>query len=226
MPLALFDLDGTLTDPKEGITRSIQYALGQLGMEVPAADSLTAFIGPPLLESFVRLAGLTPNQASDAVIAYREYFSQTGIFQNVPYDGIAQCLDAFTAAGWQLAVATSKPTVFAERILDHFSLRSPFAAVAGSDLDGTRVHKHEVISHALDMLDVAPGADCIMVGDRQHDIFGAKKVGLTAVGVTWGYGTVNELVSAGADLVVRDVSVLAGAARTLHQRPSGRSPAG
>lgn len=157
VPVALFDLDGTLTDPKEGVTRSVQYALRPFGIEVSNLESLTAYIGPPLQDSFSLLGGLKPQQIPEAVAAYREYFSETGIFQNVLYEGIPGCLDDLRAAGWRLAVTTSKPTVFAERVLDHFSLRSRFIAVVGAELDGTRSHKHEVIAHALDILALRPG---------------------------------------------------------------------
>src|SRR5205085_4114979 len=137
--------------------------------------------------SFEKLGGLASGDAWQAVLAYREYFADTGIFENAVYDGIAPALDELRRRGWRLGVATSKPTVFAERILDHFELRDFFEVVAGAELDGSRQHKHEVITHALSCLGVEPSRDCVMVGDREHDILGGVRTGLSAVGVTWGY---------------------------------------
>ncbi len=209
MSVALFDLDGTLTDPKEGITRSVQYALSAHGIDVDDLDTLVPYIGPPLRESFIMLGRLSEADATRAVARYREYFSDTGIFQNRVYPGIPECLGQLTACGWRLAVATSKPTVFAERILEHFSLRQFFELVAGSELDGSRVHKHEVIAYALDAMSVPPNRASVMVGDREHDVIGAKQTGLTAIGVAWGYGGRSELAAAGADRIVEDVDALA-----------------
>lgn len=209
MPTALLDLDGTLTDPKEGITRSVQHALTRFGIPAPDLDLLTPYIGPPLEDSFVALAHLGRAQAREAVEVYRERFADVGVFENVLYDGITDELDRLAAEGWQLAVATSKPTVFAERILAHFDLSDRFAAVAGSELDGSRRHKSEVIAYALRALGQAPGPDVVMVGDREHDMRAAKACGLRAVGVTWGYGTVRELLDSGADRLVDRVPELA-----------------
>jgi len=206
---ALFDLDGTLTDPKDGITRSVHYALKAQGLLVEDLDTLVSYIGPPLHDSFVRLGRLSPADATTAVASYREYFVEKGIFENRVFPGVPECLAALRSNGWRLAVATSKPTMFAQQILDHFSLSDYFEFVAGSELDGTRVHKHEVISHALEGLDLSPSSTSIMIGDREHDIFGARRVGLRAVGVMWGYGSRSELVAAGADRLVEDVTDLA-----------------
>ncbi len=217
MDVGLLDLDGTLTDSKVGITRSVQYALRCAGVDVADLETLTPYIGPPLQDSFVALAGFSEADAIRAVASYREYFAETGIFENVVYPGIHECLETLQARGWRLAVATSKPTVFAERILDHFSLRTHFEAVVGAGLDGSRRHKHEVIAVALSELGVA-AAECIMVGDREHDVIGAKTVGLRSVGVTWGYGSVQELSEAGADLLVHAVADLPGAMQRLGRR--------
>jgi phosphoglycolate phosphatase len=206
--LALFDLDGTLTDPKVGITRAVQYGLRRVGVEVEDLDTLTPYIGPPLQDGFVELAGLSAAAAAVALAGYREYYAETGLFENTPYDGIVEMLDQLHTAGWRLAVATSKPTVFAERILEHFGMRAPFEQVAGASLDGSRRHKHDVISHALNLLGCTPDAGCVMVGDREHDIFGAQRIGIPAIGVTWGYGSADELTAAGADVLVDRVADL------------------
>ena len=199
MRIALFDLDGTLTDPRVGITRSVNYTLERFGLEVADPDDLVSYIGPPLQDSFVS-AGLSRDDAWQAVLAYREYFTDTGIFENAVYQGIAEAVAELRGDGWRLAVATSKPTVFAERILEHFELRAAFDVVAGCELDGFRQHKHEVITYALEQLAVTPSPGFVMIGDREHDILGAKRVGIASVGVTWGYGSVDELTAAGADL--------------------------
>ena len=217
--VGLFDLDGTLTDPKVGITRSVQYALSSAGVSVADLDTLTPYIGPPLQDSFVALAGLSEADAMKAVAKYREYFTEEGIFENVVYPGIRECLEALRSTGWRLGVATSKPTVFAERILDHFSLRSHFEVVVGAELDGTRRYKDEVIRHALRRLEVAAHESCIMVGDREHDIIGAKVVGIRAVGVTWGFGTAEELSGAGAEVLVTHVGHLTQAMQQLVESP-------
>lgn len=208
MGVGLLDLDGTLTDSKVGITRSVQYALRRAGVDVADSETLIPYIGPPLQDSFIALAGFSQADAIRAVASYREYFAETGIFENAVYPGIPKCLEALQARGWRLAVATSKPTVFAERILDHFSLRTHFEAVVGAGLDGSRRQKHEVITAALSELGVATDERCVMVGDREHDVTGAKTAGLRSVGVTWGYGSVQELSEAGADLLVHAVADL------------------
>lgn len=218
MGVGLLDLDGTLTDSKVGITRSVQHALRRAGIDVVEPETLTGYIGPPLQDSFVALAGFSEAEAIQAVASYREYFAETGIFENTVYPGILECLEALQSRGWRLAVATSKPTVFAERIVDHFSLRSHFEAVVGTGLDGSRRHKHQVIAAALRELGVAADEGCIMVGDREHDVMAARAVGLQSVGVTWGYGSVQELSDAGADLLVHAVADLPGAMERLRQR--------
>lgn len=203
--LALFDLDGTLIDPKPGITKSVQYALHRLGIAVDDADTLVAYIGPPLQDSFVSLAGLSPADALVAVDAYREYFTDTGIFESTVYTGIESALRGLKSDGWDLAVATSKPTVFAERILDHFELRWPFDCVAGAELDGSRRHKAEIVSFVLEAMGTDRAETCVMIGDREHDVAGAKANSIRSVGVTWGYGTARELCGAGADMLVHSV---------------------
>jgi phosphoglycolate phosphatase len=206
--LVLFDLDGTLTDPRIGITRSVAFALARFGITVEDLDSLVPYIGPPLPESFMRFAGLSADDAWNAVLAYREYYTDTGIYENAMFPGVPAVLADLAARGWRLGVATSKPAVFAERILDHFGLRAAFEVVGGAELDGSRQDKAEVITHALALAGLDPSPDCVMIGDREHDIRGAKRTGLSSIGVTWGYGSTDELKSAGADVIVDEVAGL------------------
>ena len=208
MPVAMFDLDGTLTDPMLGITRSVQHALRALGMDVPDTQSLTGYIGPPLRQSFALISGVPPTEIDRAIGLYREYFAETGIFENQVYAGMPASLEELRSLGWQLVVATSKPTVFAERILEHFGLRDAFGVVVGSELDGTRDAKEDIIRAGIEMLHMAVSASCLMIGDRSHDIVGARAVGIGAVGVTWGYGSESELAEAGADWIVHNPSGL------------------
>lgn len=198
MKYLLFDLDGTLTDPKIGITTCVQYALRRFGIDEPDIDRLTWFIGPPLSESFKQGYGFDDEQAARAIAAYRERFSTVGLFENTVYDGVPAMLDALRAAGFVTAVATSKPTVFSERILAHFGLADKFDAVVGSELDGTRTAKADVIREVTARLDIRDPADAVMVGDRRQDILGAAACGMRAIGVRYGYAEPNELEQAGA----------------------------
>jgi phosphoglycolate phosphatase len=204
----LFDLDGTLTDPVIGITKSVAHALKKMkNIDVNPAE-LTNFIGPPLLDSFIEFHGFTENEAKHAIECYREYFKDEGIFENEIYVGIKDLLDELKAAGTIMAVATSKPTVFAERIIDYFAMNQYFKVVFGSHLDGGRTKKSEVIEAVLEALEIRDPKEVVMVGDRKHDIAGAKHVGIDSIGVEYGYGSFEELRSAGADYVVSDVSEL------------------
>jgi phosphoglycolate phosphatase len=204
-----FDLDGTLTDPKPGITRSIQYALQKLDHPtMPTEDELTWCIGPPLRASFVRLLG-AETSADLAVSYYRERFSDVGLYENGVYDGIGAVLTKLGAAGHRLFVATSKPHVFAERIIDHFGLRDHFERVFGSELDGTRVDKSHLLEYALKQASVDP-ARTLMVGDRSHDMVGAKNNGMKGIGVLYGYGTRDELLDAGAHHVCATPGAILG----------------
>ncbi|WBL75757.1 HAD family hydrolase [Bradyrhizobium xenonodulans] len=191
-----FDLDGTLTDPKPGITGSIQYALKKLGQPVPSQDELTWCIGPPLHASLKRLVG-TDELADQALLLYRERFSEVGLFENTAYQGIHDTLAALAATGARMFVATSKPAIYATRIVDHFGLKPYFERVFGSELDGTRVDKRDLLRYALDEAKVDP-ASAIMIGDRSHDVVGARTNGMTAIGVLYGYGSEAELRDAGA----------------------------
>jgi phosphoglycolate phosphatase len=197
----LFDLDGTLTDPREGITRSIAYALERLDVEPPPLDELTFAIGPPLRASLAKLIGTDAREAVEQALAhYRERFGDVGLFENRPYDGIAEALAALSARGARLYVATSKPLVYARRIVAHFALDAHFIAVHGCELDGTREDKRELIAHLLaeHRLD---GQAAVMVGDRGVDMSAARLHGLRAVGALWGFGSREELEGAGAHVL-------------------------
>lgn len=201
----LFDLDGTLTDPGLGITNSVMHALGKYGVAVKDRSELFPFIGPPLHESFEKFYGFSREEAMRAVAYYREYFAEKGLYENILYDGIKDLLETLRNRGARLAVATSKPEVYAKRILAHFDIEKHFDCVAGSNLDGTRIQKNEVIRSALDRCGIADLSKTVMVGDREHDVIGAKRVGIASVGVLYGYGSRRELEAAGADFIAETV---------------------
>lgn len=203
----LFDLDGTLTDPKVGITTAVSKALAHFGIQEDP-DSLTAFIGPPLLDSFEELYGFTPEQAALAVVKYREYFSVYGWAENDPYPGIENFLQALVDAGKKLVVATSKPEEYAVRIMDHFGLSNYFSLVCGAPMNDPEAgRKAAVIKAAMQRSDCRP-EDTIMVGDRRHDVEGAHQNGLPAVGVLYGYGDRAEHEACGADYIAEDLPAL------------------
>lgn len=207
----LFDLDGTLTDPRAGITACVQYALKHFGIDEPDAAKLEPFIGPPLRQSFMNFYGFSAEQAEEAVEKYRERFRDTGIFENEVYDGIPRMLRTLQSKGMFLAVASSKPQVFVERILEHFDLRKYFAVVVGSELDGTRENKDEVVQEALGRLfgqNPIQKDQVYMIGDRSFDVEGARAIGIESVGVTYGFGSMEELKEARADYIVRSVDEL------------------
>lgn len=210
----LFDLDGTLTDPKIGITRSVQYALYALGIDEPSLDRLEPFIGPPLADSFREFYGLNEEQIAVAIAKYRERFAQQGIYENEIYPGISEMLAELKRKGKILAIASSKPTLFVEQILDYFDIRKYFDFVVGSNMDGTRSRKEEVVEEALrqmvsaEMIPSEKKDTVVMVGDRKFDIEGAKAQGITSVGVSFGYASEGELEQAGADFTVNSVELL------------------
>lgn len=210
----LFDLDGTLTDPKLGITSSVQYALRALGIEEPSLDKLEPFIGPPLADSFREFYGLDEGQIETAIAKYRERFNDRGIYENEIYPGIAEMLAALKASGKKLSIASSKPTQFVERILDYFDIRTYFDVIVGSNMDGTRSKKEEVVEEALrqmlpsELTSAEKKAAVAMVGDRRFDIEGAREHGITSVGVSFGYAPEGELEQAGADYIVDTVNAL------------------
>ncbi len=193
----LFDLDGTLTASAEGITKSVQYALQKLGIEEPDLRKLESFIGPPLLDQFMNAYGMDEATARQAVAYYRERYEEKGIYENQPYPGIRELLQTLKQQGYRLAVASSKPIFYVERILDYFQLTPFFAVIEGSQMDGRRTRKGEVIQEALrrlKMLDCREQA--VMVGDRKHDVLGARECGIDCVAVSYGYGSVQELEQA------------------------------
>ena len=204
----LFDLDGTLTDPKLGITRSIQYALRKRGITPPAADALEPFLGPPLLQSFRERMGFDESEARRAVEDYREYFSQAGLYENEVYEGIPDLLRELRASGVRVGLATSKPMVFAERILEHFDLARHFDLVVGSHLDGTHVEKAEIVATALAGVSGILPERVVMVGDRMHDVQGARANGIDAIAVMYGYGTREELAASSPTSLCESVDEL------------------
>ncbi|MBE6757781.1 MAG: HAD family hydrolase [Ruminococcaceae bacterium] len=205
--VVFFDLDGTLTDPFEGITRSVQFALAHFGIDVADRTELAPYIGPPLRESFIARHGLSDEQADEALRQYRVRFSDVGMFENRVYDGVEMMLRALREQGVRLAVATSKPTVFSVKILEHFGLAHYFEEIVGSELSGHRVEKAEVIAEAMMRLNVS-AEDVWMVGDRCFDIEGAHQNGMRAVGVRYGYAETDELERAEAEHIVDTVEQL------------------
>ena len=215
----LFDLDGTLTDPMVGITSSVQYALEKFGIHVRYLKELIPFIGPPLAESFQKFYGFSKEDEEKAIQYYREYYAPKGIFENEVYEGIPEMLAHLTEAGFTLLVATSKPTVFARKVLKHFGMEDYFSFVGGSELDGSRTKKAEVISYILKTCGIE-AKEAIMIGDRRHDIEGGKACGLESVGVLYGYGTEQELTEAGADHIIRTVAELEDYLRNQGENPA------
>ena len=220
----LFDLDGTLTDPMVGITTCVQYALAAAGIEEPDLQKLTTFIGPPLKQSFMEFYGFSDEKAEQAVEKYRERFKDVGIFENEVYEGIPKLLSSLKKEGMLLSVASSKPEVFVKRILTHFSIDSYFDAVVGSELDGRRTDKKAVVAEALRrlyekdaetaeiegtaLLDAAKRKCTYLVGDRKFDIIGAKAEDVISVGVTYGYGSEEELLAEKPDFLAHSVDEL------------------
>ena len=197
----LFDLDGTLTDSAEGIINSVVYALERMGIPYTDKRELRRFVGPPLQDAFRDYYGLSEDGVTNAVRTFREYFTEKGIYENAVYDGVPEMLDALQKAGYTLAVATSKPEAFAEQILAYFGLSKYFTVVAGASMGGTS--KPIVIRRALQKLCTEPSDRVLMIGDREHDVLGAKEVGLPSLGVLYGYGSEAELREAGADFIAR-----------------------
>lgn len=204
----LFDLDGTLTDPFEGITRSVQISLEHFGIKVTDRNELKVFIGPPLWESYMKYFGLSKEDADTAVVKYREYFSVKGLFENEVYGGIHEFLAELKAKGLKLAVATSKPAVFSQKILDKFELSQYFEFLSGSELSGERVKKADVIEYAIENMHITDRNAVLMIGDRHHDIDGAKACNVDSCGILWGYGDRNEHEMAGADYIAETLEEL------------------
>ena len=209
--ILFFDLDGTLTDPGLGITNAVIYSLEKYGMEIPPRQELYKFIGPPLTWSYQTYFGFSEEKSIEAVKFYREHYSVIGLFENEVYAGIPQLLQKLRAAGKTLVVATSKPEKFAVEILEHFGLAEYFHHICGATFDGKVGTKHEVIEYALGRCGNPQRSDVLMIGDREHDILGAKASGLGSMGVLYGYGDRAEHEAAGADCIVETVAELAAA---------------
>ena len=204
----LFDLDGTLTDPEEGITKSLQHALSFIDIKVEDRSILKRHIGPPLADGLREFFGLDDGQIEEVIGHFREYFVDKGIFMNYKYEGIEELLDSLVKAGKTLIVATSKPEVLAERILKHFNLDQYFTDICGSNLDETRSKKGEVIAYALEENGIKEKEQVVMIGDRLHDILGAKENDIASIGVLYGFGSREEHVKAGADRIAADLKEL------------------
>ena len=203
-----FDLDGTLTDPALGITNSFKYALEYFGRKIPSYETLCTFIGPPLNDTFKNLLNFEDEKIPEAIKKYREYFAEKGLFENSVYPEIPELLSELKQAGKKLVVATSKPEDYSVRIIEHFGLTQFFENVCGSRHDTTRTTKDEVISFAIERNNISDKSKILMIGDRKHDILGAKKVGIKSCGVLYGYGSLEELQTAGADFIAKDISQL------------------
>lgn len=203
----LFDLDGTLTDPMLGITKSVQYALASFGIVEDSLERLTPFIGPPLKGSFQKFYGFSEEKAEEALAKYREYFSVTGMFENKVYEGIPALLEALKQQNKKVILATSKPEIYARQILEHFHLLSYFDFVGGSLLDGRRVEKPDVIQYVLEENHITAD-NAVMIGDRCFDITGGRQHRLSTIGVLYGYGSRQELEEAGAQCIAESVSEL------------------
>jgi phosphoglycolate phosphatase len=201
----LFDLDGTLTDSAPGIINSVIYALKKYGIEVDDKRSLYKFVGPPLADSFENYYGFSKEKTEKTIEYYHEYYKEKGMFENLVYEGLENLLKTLKDNDMTLIVATSKPQVLAEKILEHFNIAKYFTCIAGSNLDGTRSKKSEVIKYALESCGITNLSEVIMIGDRKYDIIGAKQAGVSSIGVLYGYGDRNELEKAGADFIAGTV---------------------
>jgi phosphoglycolate phosphatase len=204
----LFDLDGTITDSGEGITKAVQYALKSFDILVDNLEELRKFIGPPLKESFKEYYKFDEEKANRALVKYREYYADKGIYQNSLYDGIIELLDNLKKNGKQSILATSKPELYAKQILKHFDIDKYFTFVAGSDFEETRVKKGDVIKYAVEGAKISDLSKVIMVGDREHDIIGAKENNIKSIGVLYGFGDVIELTQARAEYIAKNTNEL------------------
>ncbi|MET7019562.1 Phosphoglycolate phosphatase [Bacillus mycoides] len=204
----LFDLDGTLTDPKEGIINAVLYVLEKMGIEEVNISELDSFIGPPIQQSFADRYNMNEIEVERAVFYFREYLKKSGLLENKVYDGIGALLQELKDAGNRLFVATSKPTVFAKQVIEHFQLTTFFEEIVGSNLDGTRIQKEEIIAHILQTNEELKKEEMVMIGDRKHDVIGANSNGIASIGVLYGYGSEIELSDAGAIHIVKDVEEL------------------
>lgn len=204
-----FDLDGTITDPGIGITNGVMYSLKHYGIKLPAREELYKFIGPPILESYQKYYGFSKEKSVEALGVYREYYSEKGVYENQLYPGIEEMLDALKKSGKKIVLATSKPEYYAKIILEYFHLTKYFMFIGGSDMEEkVRPGKVDVIRYDLEQCSITDLSEVVMVGDREHDIWGAKKLGIDSIGVLYGYGSRKELEEAGADYVIDSVKDL------------------
>lgn len=213
----LFDLDGTIIAPEEGIVNSLIYAYHQMRLPVPTHQELLEFIGPPLLDSFTKRYQWPLDKANEAIAHYRDRFASKGVLEHQLYDGIGRLLKKLHQHDFRIFLATSKPTVFAEQILEQYQFDALFEGIVGSNLDNTRSQKHEIIGHVLEHYQVNP-TEALMIGDRSYDMIGAKSHELKAIGVLYGHGNQQELEDAGADVIVHDVAELENAIEYLVKR--------
>lgn len=202
----LFDLDGTLIDPFLGITKSVRYALSSYGIEIEDLNTLKKFIGPPLFNSFQEYYGFSSEKADEAVQKYREYYSQKGILDCTLYPGVVSTLKTLKLHNKEILLATSKPAVYAERILESYQLLPYFSFISGAELDGSRAQKDEVIAYALTHAKEKNTSKIAMVGDRKYDIEGANKFGLFSIGALYGFGGLEELKKAGSLALINEIS--------------------
>ena len=207
--ILLFDLDGTLFNSKEGITKSVRYALKSYGIEVDDLDTLEKFIGPPLHKSFEVFYGFSEQKSIEAAAKYRERYKEKGWYECCPYEGVEEMLEKLKDSGKRMGIATSKPEVFAIQIMEKFGYDKYFESITGSLLDNTRTNKTDVIIEALKRFEISDNIeDVVMIGDREHDIIGAKENGLMSIGVEYGFANENELKNAGADYIVDNTKEL------------------
>lgn len=204
----LFDLDGTLTDPGVGITKAVQYALKKNNIVEESLSALEIFIGPPLKDSFMEFYSFDEKMVSDSIQYFREYFIKNGIFENEVYSGILDLLKELKNGDCKIAVATSKPTVFANTVLKHFGMMEYFDLVVGSNLDGTLGNKAEIINCIIENLKIKNLKETIMIGDRKYDVIGAEKNNIDSIGVLYGYGSLEELEEARPTYIVDSISQL------------------
>ena len=207
--IILFDLDGTLSDSGPGIMHSVRYALAKYGIAGESEEALRRFVGPPMIESYMKFYGFDHEQAVQALAYYREDYLAGAIYMNTPYEGMEETLKGLKAAGKTLVVATGKPTPMAEDVLRHFGWEGYFSYIAGATMDESRSEKNEIIDYALDALGVSDRAGVLMVGDRDNDVLGAKKAGVDCCGVLWGYGSREELQGARAKYLIEKPEELA-----------------
>jgi phosphoglycolate phosphatase len=196
-----FDLDGTIIDSSEGVTNSVAYALEKYNIKASDKKELYKFIGPPIIESFQKFYGFSKEEANTALKYYREHYKEEGVLENTLYPGIVDLIKALKDDNRTLIIATSKPEVYAKQILEDFGIAKFFTHIAGSTLDGTRLTKSHVMKYAVEISDIEDFSKAVMIGDREYDVLGAKEMGLSSIGVLYGFGSRKELEKAGADFI-------------------------